>query len=583
MDFFRRLKTNLKISRHGWRHLLPHPVFLIAFLILAVVVIWQVGVITEFIYTGLQVKPARTTPTEPLGGGKGQSATEQPPEEPKTFWQKIGIFSAPKESSVPTVSEDSPGPNRLQFSFTELFSGKGWKNESQSNVYQDFLTTSISAPPAYSWQKISVDPPSDGSEIVAAKSNGKRAVLLTSAGNIYSFDFAEKLSAQLGLITPPAGTNRGFLDFDAEAGKWVAVLLGNNAEYFAILEEGGGQFKKLAEFTRPLPGGTGVADPGIACRNGNCLWLYGSEFLTFSDNSRPNPKKEDVLSNWFKDKSVKSVSVAKALGGWLVSKTHPGEEVKYETDIYLWDGELSLAGEKVFSSNYPGLVRFGYDPNTKKLLGIYVAYIGQAFEFNLPDKFTLVKPKNYSRFFNARILGGGAEGSIESFPDIFGQDGAWWIGSTPESPSPRFVKISPSGGAISLTQELALGARQLFLLPGFEARVMYAILVKNGIVETYRLNDRGYEQKDKYIWESSRINSGALPIKFGRITNAVGGGDIRYYLSNNGGISWLEAKSNEFVKFSSDTSDFRWKAELSPSPDQYSSPWLNMIGVEYYQ
>ncbi len=240
-------------------------------------------------------------------------------------------------------------------------------------------------------------------------------------------------------------------------------------------------------------------------------------------------------------------------------------------------------GKNIFSSNYPGRVRFGYDSGAKKLFGIYAAYLGQAFEFSVPDRFTLAKLGNYSRFFNARILGGGAEGSIESFPEIFGQDGAWWVGSTPESPSPRFIKISPSGGAVSLTQELALGARQLFLLPGFEARVVYAILVKNGIVEAYRLNDRGYEQKDKYIWESSRINSGALPIKFGRIVSAVGEGKIRYFLSNDGGSSWLEAKLGEFVKFPSDTSDFRWKAELLPSSDQYSSPWLNMIGVEYYQ
>ena len=586
MDFIRRLRTNIRTSKSGWRHLLPHPIFLIAFIILAVTVVWQVGIITEFISAGLKVEPAKTTPSGQAQNSAQQSVTPGPKEEPKTFWQKIGegvnIFSASEKKGEQDL-EAKPGSNNLQFSFSDLFSGKGWKNESRSSVYQDFFTTSISAPPAYTWQKIPVSPPNDGSEIVAARSNGRRIILLTSAGNIYSFDSSERLYAQLGLLSPPAGANMGFLDFDAEAGRWIAALTGGAATRFAVLQEENGQFKKLAEFTRSAPSDAGVADAGLACRNGNCLWLHGSEFLTFKDDSRPNPKKEETLSNWFKDKNVSSVSMVKIPEGWLLAKVRLGTEVKYGVDIYLWDGELSQVGEEVFSSNYPGRMRFGYDAAGKKLFGIYAAYIGQVFEFNVPDKFTLVNPKNYSRSFNARVLGGIAAGSIESYPEIFAQDGSWWIGSTPDSPAPRFIKISPAGGAISLTQELLPGARRIFLLPGFETHVIYAVLIKDGIPEAYRFNDRGYEQKEKYVWESVQLNSGSLPIRFGRITNVSGEGDIEYFLSNNGGASWSEAAVGKFIKFSSDTSDFRWRAELFPSASQYSSPWLNLVTVEYYQ
>ncbi|MFH0891025.1 MAG: hypothetical protein V1856_03260 [Candidatus Liptonbacteria bacterium] len=587
MDFFRKLRTNLKRSKSGWRYLLPHPIFLIAFLILLVAVVWQAGIIADLVNLGLKTESVRTV-TGQETQRENSTTTSAPPPEEKSFWQKINIFSGgsgEEAKQQEEITPKTPDSFNLQFSFSDLFSGKGWKNEEKSNIYQDFDTTSISAPPAYDWQKTEIGLPPNDSEIVAAKGNGRRTVILTVTGGLYSFDSREQLAAYPNMVSAPASARAGFLDFDPDTGQWVAILAGENEERFAILKDDGiNQLTKLWEFNRTAPWRENApGDRSLGCRKGSCLWLSGSEFLTFKESSGPDLRREETTSAWFKDENINSVSSAKIPEGWLLAKVTSDQEKIYKVDIYFWNGELLLMGEGAFSSTYPGRVRFGYDEQNRKIFVVYAAYMGQAAEFELTDKLTLVKSKNFSRAFGARVLGGVAVGSIESFPEIFAQDSAWWIGSSPDSPMPRLLKISPSGGAHSLLQEPIVGSRRLFLLPGYEPHVIYAVLIKDGAVQTYRLGDRGYEQKDNYVWESLRINSGSLPIKFGRVTNALGGGEIRYFLSNDGGLSWKQTKAGEYVVFDAETSDFRWKAELLPFPDQYSTPWLNMVTVEYYQ
>lgn len=588
--FWNRLKTNIGMGKHGWRSLLPHPLLLIAFIILVAIVLIQVGVITDLISAGLGTKVSQKDSSQSSAEDKSQPAGQ---EKPASILQKIGqaigivpgtVYVVNPSSSGTKENQVRPSPDSIQFSFTDLFSGKGWVDDAKTNVYQDFYTTSISATPVYTWQKTGISLPDDGSALLAAKGNNKRIVILAASGNLYSFDYGEKLYAHTGLLVPPAGADRGWLDFDPDSGRWVAVLAGGNSEKIAVFDEDGNQLKKKSEFTRSVnKPGREIADRSLACRSGSCIWLSGADAVSFKEGSSLALKKEESISNWFKDEKISSISLDKIPEGWLLAKVRPGKDSNYAADIYLWDGELSKLSEGAFSSNYPGRMKFGYDAGNKKMLGIYAAYMSQALEFSLPDKFTLVDPKNYSRSFNARVFGGVAAGSVQGVPDIFSQDNSWWIGSSADSPSPRFLKISPSGGAVSLTDQLTAGGSRFFLLPGFENHVLYGLVVGGASAEVYRFNDRGYEQKEKYVWQSNRINGGSIPIKFGRIMNMSGAGDIKYYLTNNGGASWQPAELGKYVKFTNQGSDVRWKAELVPSSDQYSAPWLNLVTVEYYQ
>ena len=57
--------------------------------------------------------------------------------------------------SPPPAGGDPKSQTPLQGSFGESFSGVGWRNPVNSNVYQDFKTLTISFPPAYEWEEIS--------------------------------------------------------------------------------------------------------------------------------------------------------------------------------------------------------------------------------------------------------------------------------------------------------------------------------------------------------------------------------------------------------------------------------------------
>jgi len=63
------------------------------------------------------------------------------------------IFSPKEAAPSPIGPIGTTSQTPLQGSFTELFSGVGWRNPVTSNVYQDFKTLTISFPPAYTLEE----------------------------------------------------------------------------------------------------------------------------------------------------------------------------------------------------------------------------------------------------------------------------------------------------------------------------------------------------------------------------------------------------------------------------------------------
>jgi hypothetical protein len=61
----------------------------------------------------------------------------------------------PRESASTEEASRESASIPLQGSFTELFSGVGWKNPVNSNIHQDFRTLTVSFPPAYEISPVS--------------------------------------------------------------------------------------------------------------------------------------------------------------------------------------------------------------------------------------------------------------------------------------------------------------------------------------------------------------------------------------------------------------------------------------------
>ncbi len=540
-------------------------------------------------------------------------------------------------------------------SFTELFSGTGWMNSEKTNVYQDQTLSSISFPPDYEWQEIpELSNNLKDETIIAANGNGKEIVLVAKSGKIMSLRGAagdEAISINQSSIIPAHRSlgeggnnqlNNAVLDYDDAKQVWVVAASSDTASL-------------IGPISRISPIGQIGPISEIACAGGECLVLVGSDIYRFAENDPssavilPFPKGVPAGGG------IYSVSVGKAGSTLLVGAVEKNGSTSFDTaqdkslttgggqytgNIYKYSSlaspESSLArrsfsevgakaggsfqslmindqsqssvinNQSLFSSPYPGVIRFGYDSENAQILALYAAYIGQAklfqssiinnqsAEVELPLEVQLPNinsssPSDFSRFFPQRVMDGNFA------PKIFSAEGgsasggkhgnAWWLSSEisqfmvsgVEPASTKFIRIEGGAGVdfadiLKSSQQLVVsGVEPAFeLLPGFKPNELYALAANQGGAKIYKFIDKGYKKDKKIVWESLRLNRFDNEIVSGRFykiqgsTNGGGesainspfskgstpqGGGIYFYLSNNGGKTWQETKLNEMVNF----------------------------------
>ncbi len=470
-------------------------------------------------------------------------------------------FSLPETPAVPREFASTAS----QGSFTELFSGTGWLNKEKTDVYQDQKLSSISFPPDYEWQEVSAL--SDGLKdetIIAANGNGKEVVLIAKNGKIFEFKDDTGQIRQVGQ-TASVQVKNAVLDYDDSAGVWVvAASSGNGIE--------AGTASRIVSLNI-----SGSVDD-LACANGECLLLADSNIYRFAENNPssavilPFPKGVPVGGG------IYSVSLGKAKNILLVG----GVEKKgsaYSSSIFKYSSgslqSLIINDQSLFSSVYPGTIRFGYDSENNQILAVYAAYIGQAKLFQ--SSIINHQPStDFSRFFSQRVM----DGNIT--PKILKYGNAWWLSSKISQPA-KFIRVE-GGAGVDFADTLIRGQQSFELLPGFNPNELYAI-VGSQSPKIYRFIDKGYKKDKKIVWESLRLNRFDNEIISGKFYEIHGGeedGKIRYYLSNDGGKNWQETKLNETVNFTGKGNDFRFKVELYPDISKSKTPWLNLISVEYY-
>jgi len=423
------------------------------------------------------------------------------------FFSKSFIRFDFSEEAISPIGPIGPISQALQGSFTELFSGVGWRNPINSTVHQDFKTLTISFSPAYEIEEISpIGPtPQPGS----------------------------------GQVSPIGDT----------------VTIGSRT-FTGVVKKSGEQYEG---------------------------YLY------------------------------------EVVGG----------ELQY-LDIRCPTNDI---GCPLFFSQYPGKIVLGSD-GVSKIFLLYAAYEGKAFEINLTTSNVVnigtsdvLNIDDYSAIFNARVT---EEGKID--PQVFYKDKTWWISSRPASAevfdpeasdrratagTAKLLRLR-DGMANDLTESVRSGIARIATqinaedftftaAPAPESNAIYLIFgtsdvpnidgnVRTSDVQTFRLRDLGFERGGELIWESLRLNAWEGEIVRGRFTRIddsnIRTSDvvsktsdvpaIKYFLSNDGGRHWVEAELNKFIDFETKGGDFRWSAELYPSSDQYRSPWIKVIGVEYY-
>ncbi|HUX36163.1 MAG TPA: hypothetical protein VMV71_03990 [Candidatus Paceibacterota bacterium] len=530
----------------------------------------------------------------------------------KTPAAQLAVEQAIGTNPPPSAAVPSPSaPTVSKASFTELFSGVGWKDESKSTAYQDLKTTVISLPPAYDLKEVSALSAGLKNEtIIAAKGNGREVVLVAKSGKIMSLRGAagdEAISIiQSSLPTEALAKavminnqlKSAVLDYDESSGAWVIA---------AATVDGGIVAGPIGHTSPISPMGL---ISSLACANGECLVLADSTIYSFPENSPSLLSKINLPAGITSKQSVSLGKAGSVLLAGIVEKNgsaYSGEIFKYSAGSFQ---SLMVNNQPLFSSIYPGTIRFGYDSADDKILAVYAAYIGQAYILEISNsEFKIAE--NYSNFFPQRVMEGMSQGETRFDPEIFYENGAWWLGSAAQSPVQKIVRIE-GGVANDITDSIGnqssavnsqssimnnqspfsaiINNQSLFTVPGFGNRQVYIIAMSEGAAKVFRLTDLGFDAGSKVVWESSNLNQWSNDLVSGdvfRIDADENGGALNYFLSADGGQSWLPAKLGETVYFNKDIvtgktgNDFRYKIEISPGSNRFQSPWVDTIGVEY--
>jgi len=263
----------------------------------------------------------------------------------------------------------------------------------------------------------------------------------------------------------------------------------------------------------------------------------------------------------------------------------------------------------VVTSTYPGILRFGYDPSTGRTLIIYAAYESRVFEMgptggggtgaggsganNVGGQIGLLA--DYSSRFGSRAFAGDTFGARAVNPVVFPQDGAWWIFSGAGSTKPKLMKAQ-DGAVVDYTQTAFPNEATLAAAPGPAPHEIYIA----GSSGSYILTDNGFKQMTVQ-WVSSKLNQWNGNVAQGEITSVEDSGNLggataagtnaaapapSYFLSNDGGSTWIAVAPGEPLAFPTSGSDFRFKAEFSPiagaSANSYATPWVDIVRLEYW-
>ncbi len=484
--------------------------------------------------------------------------------------------------NLPQAPAASAPSSFMKATFTELFSGVGWKNEDKSNVYQDLKTTVISFPPAYGWEDSPVAGNAlKGETVIAVKGNGKEIAMITQSGKIFGFNTDTGSFDKIGQITSATTTVKSAaLDYDNSSGVWFAAASSDSGVF-------AGPASRIVSVKI-----TGAVS-GLACAGGECLVLAGSSISRFPSG---NPA---ALGRVYFPQGIapESLSLGKAKNIIFAGVTqkagtaYTGEIFKYSAG-----SQFLPAADKSFSSKYPGTVRLGYDSENNKVLAIYAAYVGQAYVFGNSDS-GLKFEEDYSKFFPQRLMEGQAMNEVKFQPDAFYKNGAWWMGSLPESPVQKAVRIE-GGVAADLNDEISssLGssgvrsASFIFIAPGSGDRQVYVIASEKDSTNIFRLTDLGFNEQGKIVWESKNLNQWDKEVVSGAVFRAEAdenGGKISYFVSGDGGQNWAPVTVGQTAEFGKGFfggklgNDFRYRIEISPASSAFRTPWVDTIGVEY--
>lgn len=329
--------------------------------------------------------------------------------------------------------------------------------------------------------------------------------------------------------------------------------------------------------------------PAQAGLKGKCLSQKGIA-LIFNGQNLPLPQS-------LAGKNIVNISIGALDTKWVIGVVTK-EGAGYSGWVFYFDGVKyekipGIVDNPILTSKYIGILGFG--GNDDDWLLIYGSYEGIAYHVRDGQK-----PQDISRFFGIRVMNNGfapmiIRSQIANCKLEIKNCAMWYVFSATNG-TPKFIKLFQNGtahieGAIDLTGNILSvgqdGVSPASFVPLKSAGanpVLVALLKRGGLEEIWEFTDLGFEKEKQYDIASNNINNYPAEVRSVKLTEydlSLIGGDIVFYVSNDG-EAWQKIGLNDEVEFSkSDGRKLLWKATITPTGPNDTSPFLDRIRLDY--
>lgn len=254
----------------------------------------------------------------------------------------------------------------------------------------------------------------------------------------------------------------------------------------------------------------------------------------------------------------------------------------YRVLVYAPDGSPILTEANTpITSDYSGSVGIG--GTADDFVVVYGAYWGAGARITNVDGSWQVQ--NISQFFGIRSMGGGFQ------PQVIYADKNFYIYDGGDG-LPKLIKLFTNGtgqiqGAVDLSQSIFTSdVRSADFAPaptGSGGTLVAKLTSPTGIISYYLFTDEGFDKSKPLQIVSANISNypGVIySANVSELTLSQGGGTASFYFSDDG-AHWVAATPGTSVALGAKRQPLYWKAVFTPSGDQWSSPWFDIIGVSY--
>lgn len=278
--------------------------------------------------------------------------------------------------------------------------------------------------------------------------------------------------------------------------------------------------------------------------------------------------------------SLVNISIGSLESRWLVGFVEESDS-GFSGRVYYFDGSQyqPVFDDAPFKSDYEGRIGFGGDNDD--FLVVYGGYRGQGYHV-MPSG----EREDISEFLGIRLMGEGFHPEV-----IKGADGSWYIYSLTAGKT-KFVKLYQNEtdsikGVVDLSDFVTVnGAENIsFYQPDEDENILYArIDTSVGDSEYWRFVDQGFDKSRSQAVFSGNINNNPSEVREAGIVDikmSEVGGDLSFYLSNNG-RDWYEVDTNHTIEFPDQSGrQLFWKAEIEPDDNPKTTPFLDLIRLNY--